>query len=55
MFAVVICEGPLHDIDDHRFGQRLAAAGLPDEEERDPQLHADGHLLKVVQLNLTPK
>ena len=33
----------LHDVRDDGFGQRLAAAGLADEEERDPQLNANGH------------
>ena len=33
----------LHDICDNRLGEGLAAAWLPDDEERDPQLYHDGH------------
>ena len=33
----------LHNIHDNGFGQGLAAAGLSDEEEGNPELHADRH------------
>ena len=42
--SILICPLiTLHDIHHDCFGQGLAAAGLPDEEEGDPELHADGH------------